>query len=266
MTQATGGSPIWYELMTPDPAGAASFYGAVVGWQIPETGFDMPNGSNYRMIGRPDGGNAGGVLHLTQAMSDHGAKPLWIAYLQVANVAAAIDQVLGAGGSLLMPERELPSGRMAMVADPFGVPFYLMDPVPPPGQPDAVSDVFSPHEPHRCAWNELASPDAEAALAFYTGLLGWESTGAMDMGPMGQYHFVSHQGLPIGGIYRSADGSAPPWRCYFRVPDIHASAAAIPAHGGTITKPLHEVPGGDWTLVATDPQGAEFALVGMRDA
>ena len=28
---------IWYELMTPDPAGAARFYGAVVGWTIAAT-------------------------------------------------------------------------------------------------------------------------------------------------------------------------------------------------------------------------------------
>lgn len=258
------GQVIWYELMTPDPAGAADFYGAVVGWDIPATGHDMPNGSNYRMITRPDGGNAGGLLQLTPAMAQNGARPLWVSYLHVADVAAALAQVTATGGTVLMPEQDLPGGRMAMVADPGGAPFYLMDPTPPPGQPDAVSDVFSPHEPHRCAWNELACPDAEAALAFYTGLLGWESTGAMDMGPMGQYHFISHDGVPIGGIYRSADGSAPPWRCYFRVPDIHAAAAAIPANGGTMVKELHEVPGGDWTLVATDPQGAEFALVGMR--
>lgn len=264
MVPSETGNFIWYELMTPDPVGAAAFYGAVIGWKIPDSGHDMPNGANYRMIGRPDGGNAGGVLHLTQFMLDHGAQPLWVAYMHVADVTVAIAQVTAAGGTLLMPEQNLPTGRMAMVTDPWGAPFYLMDPVPPPGMPDAVSDVFSPHEPHRCAWNELACPDAEAALAFYTGLLGWESPDAMDMGPMGQYHFIAHHGVPVGGIYRSTDGGANPWRCYFRVPDIHAAAAAIPAHGGTVTKDLHEVPGGDWTLVAKDPQGAEFALVGMR--
>ena len=258
------GQFIWYELMTPDPAGAAKFYDAVLGWHIPDSGHDLPNGSNYRMIGRPDGGNAGGLLHMTQTMADHGARPLWIAYLHVADVAAAVAHVTAAGGTLLMPEQDLPGGRMAMVSDPWGAPFYLMNPTPPPGQPDAVSDVFDPHEPHRCGWNELASPDAEAALAFYTGLLGWQSPGAMDLGPMGQYHFIVADGVQMGGIFRSKDGGSPGWKFYFRVPDIHAAAVAIPATGGTITKELHEVPGGDWTLVAKDPQGAEFALTGAR--
>ncbi len=256
------GQFIWYELMTPDPLGAAAFYGAVVGWTIPGIGHDMPTGANYRMIGRPDGGNAGGVLQLTPAMLDHGARPLWIGYVETPDVAASIAQVIAAGGSVLMPEQELPAGRMAMVSDPFGAPFYLMDPTPPPGQPDAVSDVFSETATHRCGWNELACPDAEAALGFYTGLLGWESPSAMDMGPLGQYHFIGHNGVPIGGIYRSADGGSPGWTFYFRVPDIHAATAAIPAHGGTVTHELHEVPGGDWTVMATDPQGAAFALVG----
>lgn len=264
MARPNAGNIIWYELMTPDPAGAAAFYGAVVGWKIPLTGHDMPNGTNYRMIARPDGGNAGGVLHLSQGMLDHGARPTWIAYLQTTDVAAAIVQAVAAGGTLLMPEQDLPTGRMAMVSDPFGAPFYLMNPTPPPGQPDAVSDVFSPHEPYRCGWNELACPDAEAALAFYTGLLDWDSPGAMDMGPMGQYHFIAHHDERIGGIFRAADGGSPGWKFYFRVPDILAAAAAIPANGGTITKELHEVPGGDWTLTATDPQGAEFALVSSK--
>jgi predicted enzyme related to lactoylglutathione lyase len=39
------GMPIWYELMTPDPAGVAAFYRAVGGWDIPAQGNAMPNGS-----------------------------------------------------------------------------------------------------------------------------------------------------------------------------------------------------------------------------
>ena len=65
---------IWYELMTNDPLAARAFYGAVVGWDIEE----QPAGDmDYRMIGRSDGGNAGGVLRLTDAMCDQGARPGW---------------------------------------------------------------------------------------------------------------------------------------------------------------------------------------------
>ncbi len=55
------GSPIWYELMTPDPAGAKAFYDAVIGWTVEAA----PSGDvDYRMIAA-QGGLVGGVLGLT---------------------------------------------------------------------------------------------------------------------------------------------------------------------------------------------------------
>src|SRR5205085_10262341 len=70
---ATGGY-IWYELMTPDPEGSKAFYDAVVGWNI---GDAAPEFKGYRMIGRSDGGFAGGILPLTDEMQQHGARPIW---------------------------------------------------------------------------------------------------------------------------------------------------------------------------------------------
>ena len=256
------GSFIWYELMTPDPVGAAAFYGAVIGWDIPLQGGAMPNGSTYRLIGRPDGGVAGGVLELTPGMAEAGATPAWFPYFDAPDLTATIARAVAAGATVHMPERELESGRMAMLADPGGAAFYLMAPVPPPGQPDAVSDVFSETATHRVGWNELATPDPEGALAFYAGLFGWESPSSMDMGEYGTYHFVAHGGQQIGAIYPLQGEGRAAWTFYVRVPDVRAAAAAITTHGGAITHDLHAVPGGDLIVTGTDPQGAAFALVG----
>ncbi len=68
------GGPIWYELMTPDPAAAIPFYRAVGGWEIQPRAMMMPNGTEYRMIVRPDGGNLGGVLKLTERMHGRAAR------------------------------------------------------------------------------------------------------------------------------------------------------------------------------------------------
>ena len=40
------------------------------------------------MISRSDGGFAGGVLPLTDEMQQHGARPTWLGYLDVADVDA----------------------------------------------------------------------------------------------------------------------------------------------------------------------------------
>lgn len=255
---------IWYELMTSDAAGAAEFYNAVVGWSIAAEGHALPNGTTYRMIGRPDGGNAGGVLQLNDGMFASGVKPVWLAYVHTPDLTGKVAQAMALGASVQMPEVTMDAGRMAMLADPWGAPLYFMAPTPPPGQPDAVSDVFSVDQPHRVAWNELAVPDPRAALEYYGALFGWEAAGEMDMGQFGTYHFIAADGVQIGAIYGAA-GTAPGWTHYIRVPDVRAAAAAIRAHGGTITHDLHEVPGGDMIVMGTDPQGARFALVGTKE-
>ena len=87
-------------------------------------------------------------------MQQHGARPCWIGYLGVDDVDASVAAIEGAGGKLLMPARDIEmAGRIAMVADPNGAPFYVMTPMPPPG--GGESTAFSPTLVGRCAWNEL---------------------------------------------------------------------------------------------------------------
>ena len=258
------GSHVWYELMTADPDGATAFYGAVVpGWKV---GQPIGGDQDYRMIERSDGGFGGGVLRITDEMASHGARPIWLGYIGVDNVDDTVAQVEAKGGKTLMPAFDIPQGRIAMVADPQGAPFYVMKPVPPAGQPDAQSDLFSPREEQRVGWNELATSDADAALDFYTSLFGWEKGDAMPMGEAGSYQFINRGGEMIGAIFPIQAGALkdeqPHWRHYIRVPSIAASKAAAEEAGGTIRVGPMEVPGGDHILIGTDPQGAEFALVG----
>ncbi|MEJ0100407.1 MAG: hypothetical protein WDO12_12000 [Pseudomonadota bacterium] len=57
-------------------------------------------------------------------------KPTWLGYLHVADVDAATRAIVADGGKVLMPRMDLPVGKIAMVADPMGSPFYVMDPIP----------------------------------------------------------------------------------------------------------------------------------------
>ena len=76
--------------MTPDPAAPKRFYDAVVpGWDI-DIGERIPGDQDYRMIRRADGGNAGGVLTLTDEMRAGGARPIWLGYLHVEDVDAKV--------------------------------------------------------------------------------------------------------------------------------------------------------------------------------
>ncbi len=267
-TGAGQGRPIWYELMTPDPAAVAPFYRAALGWEIPAEGHAMPNGSEYREIKRGDGGFAGGVLTLMPGMAAGGARPGWLTYFNVGDVDAAVAQAQGMGASLHMPPSTMDGvGRMAMLADPQGAPFYLMDPTPPPDNPDAQSDVFQPKAAGHCWWNELETTDEPGATAFYTALLGWSAEQEMPMGERGVYRFVEAGGQPIGAINPyMADYMQLGWLPYFGVADIDAAKSAAEATGGTVYYEIHQVPGGDFIFAAADPTGAPVGFCGPRGA
>ena len=253
------GAFIWYELMTPDPEGAKAFYDRLVGWNIGE---GAPEFNDYRMINRSDGGFAGGVLPLTAEMQQHGARPIWLGYINVTDVDQAVSAIQTAGGKSLMTH-DIPNvGRIAMVTDPQGAPFYVMKPIPPAGRENEQSDVFSPDAVQRCSWNELSTTDPVAARKFYIGQFGWGTDEFMDMGEMGEYRFLEKDGTRIGALCGVMPGQQAKWRYYFRVPSISAAKTTAEQKGGIVHMGPHQVPTGDWILIGSDPQGAEFALVG----
>ncbi len=260
------GDFIWYELLTGNADSAAAFYGKVVGWTTQSAG--MPE-MDYRFFSSGDGSDTkdgvGGFMAITAEMAEHGARPAWVGYIGVDDVDASVAALTAAGGAVLMPAMDLEGvGRMAMVADPQGAPFYVMK-----GASDEASHSFAALEPKvgHCAWNELSSADPDAAKAFYGSLFGWSKDGEMDMGPMGKYEFLKASGgrFALGAVMPLMPGMpASAWVYYFRVADIDAGAAAISAHGGTILQEPIEIPGGDYSLTALDPAGAAFGLVGPR--
>jgi predicted enzyme related to lactoylglutathione lyase len=256
----TNGSWIWYELMSPDAAGSKAFYEAVVGWTMtpgtPETG-------GYGFIASPDGGMTGGLLALTAEMTAGGVRPCWLGYLGVDDIDAFLPRLEAAGGKVTMPARDVPhAGRIAMVSDCCGAPFYVMTPTPPPG--GGESTAFSPSLQGRGGWNELLAGNQANALTFYTSLFGWVLPEPMDMGPMGKYQFISHDDVMLGAIMQVPQGAPQGWYHYFRVASIAAAKAAVEAGGGKVMNGPMEVPGGDWIVQGIDPQGAMFSLVGGR--
>ena len=253
------GGFIWYELMTRDGDRAAGFYKAVVGWNI---GPGDPGLHGYRIIQRSDGGPQGGILPLSPDMQSFGARPLWLPYLQVADVPVAVAAITLDGGQVLVPPVTIPVGTFAMVTDPQGVPIYIMTPVPPPDRPDAKSDVFSRTAPQRVSWNELASPDLAAAKVFYARHFGFEFNESMPMGPAGDYCFIDHEGARLGAVMQHQGGSElPQWTAVFRVPSVEVAAEVIVAQGGGSVRGPMQVPGGEWVVFATDPDGVRFGLV-----
>jgi uncharacterized protein len=252
------GDFIWYELLTTDADAAQAFYGTVLGWTFASSG--QP-GMDYRIVNMGEN-SVGGLMAITKDMADHGARPTWLGYLAADDVDATVAQIQQKGGSVQMPAMDIPMvGRIAMVADPQGAPFYVMTPL---GQGKSLAFADDCPRVGHCAWNELRTSDQPAAWGFYGEVFGWKKEGEMDMGPLGQYEFIRHGGLIGAFMPVSAVVGPPRWAQYFRVSDIDAAKTAVQAGGGTVVQGPDEIPGGDFSMNCIDPQGAEFGLVGRR--
>ena len=54
------------------------------------------------------------------------------------------------------------------------------------------------------------------------------------------------------------------WSFYIEVDDIDRAVAAVTVGGGTLNGAIMQVPGGDFSVHCSDPQGVPFGLVGPR--
>lgn len=252
------GTPIWYELITGDPDAAGAFYQKVIGWRDGGCpGATAEGTGDYHIYLAPDGQGVAGMMKTPEGAPP---EPGWFSYIGVDDVDAAAGKIAAAGGSIHMPPTTIEGvGRMAMVADPQGVVFYVMKGSSPEG-----STAFKRMAPGHGEWNELQTSDDQAALAFYGDQFGWTKDGAMPMGEMGDYSFLGHDGGIIGAVMKAPSGEAPGWNYFFRVGDIDEAKQRIEEAGGSIVQGPHEVPGGDFVIYAKDPQGAKFGVVGSR--
>lgn len=242
---------VWHQLLTRDIPGAKTFYSRVVNWKTQT----WPLDPNYTVCQAGDVPTAGMMPFTPEVPAE--APPHWLQYIGTRDVDGTAEAAVRAGGSILKDPSDMRgAGRYAVLKDPQGAIFAIIDPenaraeepgVPPLGQ-------FS--------WHELATTDHEAAFAFYASLFGWDAMQRMDMGPMGIYLIFGYNGEQKGGIYiKPPDMPAPPnWLPYLHVASVDAAVPVVEANGGKIVLAPMEVPGGSRVTVIMDSTGAAFAL------
>jgi hypothetical protein len=113
------GALSWNELGTPDPQGAAAFYGGLFGWTTSEMeGSETP----YLVIQTADGHGNGGIREPAP-----GAPPFWLVYFATADLERALDQVREGAGQVLVEATDIGIARIAVAMDPQGAVFALYD-------------------------------------------------------------------------------------------------------------------------------------------
>ncbi|MCA8949383.1 MAG: VOC family protein [Planctomycetes bacterium] len=238
---------IWHDLMTKEAAKAQQFYTALFDWQIDER---QMGPHVYRMI-HCGPGPIGGIVEEANIPNAH-----WMPYVGVDDVDATAAKIREHGGTVCVPPTDIPqTGRFAVVGDPQGAYFSIFKGLPATQGADPDVPV-----PGRVCWNELYTPDPEAAQKFYTGVFGWQPE-PMDMGEAGTYHVQTLGGKQAGGMMKHPMPDVPPcWVVYFFVEQLTAAAAKAKELGATAMMEGVPIPGIGTFSMLTDPTGAMFTL------
>lgn len=107
------------QLNTSDPDAAQAFYSDLFGWRIEQVpGTETPYWGIY--LGERLNG---GMMPLPPGSP---APSHWLVYFGIEDLDAAAGQIGSAGGTVMVPPRDVPGGRILVAQDPQGAVFALI--------------------------------------------------------------------------------------------------------------------------------------------
>ena len=248
------GNPIWFDLATPDPAGAKTFYSGLFSWEWAEV--PMSGGSTYHMAITGDANIAGMFVD----DGANGVAGVWINRVFVTDAEAAAKRIVANGGSVLSgPHNADGWGVTTTVATPEGAVYGLWQSLIGYG-----ADVFG--EPGAVCWVDCHTHDLAGAKEFYSEVFcaGFDTMTVPSNDGSGVDFTLTM--LSVGGeqmpcaFAQLPDATMPAsWATYFMVEEIHAAVAKAQSLGAELTFGVMDVPPGSLASLV-DPQGVRFSL------
>ena len=239
------GQPVWVDLGLDDPEAGRDFYSKLLGWEFEISGPDM--GYYSRAVVPDESGRRDDVAGIYTRPD--GAAVQWVVYFNTADIDAAVARGQAAGGTSLAEFEVEMVGRVAIMLDPVGAVFGLMQ--------LAGMTPINLQQRYGAVWFEQWSQDAPTARSFYATLFGYEVEPVML--PDLDYALFKAGDLQVGAA-GTIPGEAPRWVVYFSTHDVDAACAYNVGAGGSIARPAEDTPYGRMAA-CVDPFGAEFKLL-----
>jgi predicted enzyme related to lactoylglutathione lyase len=241
------GVPCWADITVPDVDAAKRFYADVVGWEYQDTEAEY---GGYT-IAQVQGAAAAGI-----GPQPPGGQSRWTVYFASDDADKTATALAEHGGTVLLPPGDVgPLGRMLIAADPTGASFGVW-------QAGTHIGAGAVNQPGGLTWEDLRSPDPEAARAFYVAVFGYRVDPLAAAGPDYATFALPGEEAPLGGMGGMMGAEAQPaqWLVYFGVADAGAAVAAAERSGGSVLLLDFETPYGRMAGLA-DPAGAVFWVI-----
>jgi predicted enzyme related to lactoylglutathione lyase len=121
------GAVAWNELNTRDPQAARDFYAAVFGWKFEDREYEGPG--TYTLINLGDE-SVGGMFDITGRVPEE-VPAHWLVYFAVEDAESAVGTAGQAGAEVVLaPETISEVGTIAVLKDPWGAVFAVIQPDP----------------------------------------------------------------------------------------------------------------------------------------
>ncbi len=249
------GEFLWCDLATFDVEETLAYYRNLFDWDLkPE---EFPDGSTYFYASGANEVTAG-IYEMPQVYRDQGMSSFWMSYIGVDDIIASCELAQKLGGKLLLGPASFGKGAaIAMIEDPFGARFtfftgsYL--------QPRSTKMVAGSH-----FWNELYSPDPDAAEIFYGGLFGWKFA---PPDATGRRRVDNLAGSPTTAIQENTSAAkpldTPQWTVSFACADMDAFVANLSPQDRDALLWVKNKRGA--AACITDPNGAAFMVSQVMD-
>ena len=122
-TVPAAGTICWRELATKDLPTAIDFYSKMFGWTLEQAKVTQMDYKEIHM----DGVAYGGMMAIDENWGPEPPPSHWNSYVAVENADETTDKIKSNGGSVKHGPFDAPGvGRIAMVTDPSGAPFAII--------------------------------------------------------------------------------------------------------------------------------------------
>lgn len=232
------GTFVWFDLITPDRERVRAYYAGLFGWEITEAeGFD-----GYDMITN-QGVKIGGIAEITEE-----DQPVWLGSLSASDLEQTTVDVAALGGRIVDPIQQVDDrGMMAVLEDPAGAPFVLLD---TGGRDPQIKSI----RVGDWLWADLYVRHMAAPASFYEGLLGMRLTTVKDDDGHEVNVFMTGDTARAGMVKIPFEHVDPIWLPYVRVADVEKTLERSGELGGELFFRL-----GD-TAILLDPAGAAVGV------
>ncbi|WP_433054676.1 VOC family protein [Dactylosporangium sp. CS-033363] len=212
-------TPCWSLLTSPAPSTAAAFYAGLFGWttSAAEDGTTLFHLRDLVVAG------------VAPTPSERAA---WMTYIAVDDPEATAQEVVAAGGRVLLPPTDIATrGRAALFADPAGAVFGVWQKIRFAGA--QIHD-----EPGSVCWSEVVTRDVPASAAFYGKVFGWLDQEGTSPDTIHEYHEWISNNRVVGGL-SIMDENYPPgtphhWRTIFSIDDCAGFMTRATDLGGRV--------------------------------